>query len=82
MVRIASISSVPPHIHPPIAHVPSPIRDIFKLVPAIVADSMFLLPSPQIDFPDGRRAESELVSVAAPAASMRLWFLFVSRSDP
>jgi hypothetical protein len=43
---------------------------------------MFLLPSPQIDFPDGRRAESELVSVAAPAASMRLWFLFVSRSDP
>src|SRR5260370_3399055 len=52
MVRIASISSVPPHIHPPIAHDPSPIRDTFKFVPAILADSMLLFPWPQIAFPD------------------------------
>src|SRR3954470_15942344 len=33
MVRIAAASSVPPHIHPPIAHVPSPMGDALSDVP-------------------------------------------------
>ena len=37
IVRIERSSSVPPHIQPPIAHVPSPIREGARLVP-----SMFL----------------------------------------
>src|ERR1700761_3927642 len=34
MVRMAKASSLPPHIHPPIAQVPRPTREMRKLVPA------------------------------------------------
>src|SRR2546425_9094872 len=43
MVRIASGSSLPPHIHPPIPHVPSPMRDTFRSVFAIFVYSMNVL---------------------------------------
>ena len=35
MVLIASLSSVPPHIHPPIAQVPSAMREASRGNPAI-----------------------------------------------
>src|SRR5438093_3470118 len=40
MVAIDSHSSVPPHIQPPIAQVPSPMRDNSRVVPAIFVVSM------------------------------------------
>src|SRR5229473_186023 len=43
IVLIDSASSEPPHIHPPIAHVPKPIRDTVRLVLDIVVNSMRLL---------------------------------------
>src|ERR1700686_1704423 len=39
MVRIASASSVPPHIHPPIAHVPSAMGDTLSDVPGVTANA-------------------------------------------
>jgi hypothetical protein len=38
IVLIDSASSVPPHIHPPIAQVPRPTRDTVSEVPAMAAD--------------------------------------------
>ena len=38
-----SASSVPPHIHPPMAQVPMATRDILSDVPKISASSMFIL---------------------------------------
>ena len=35
MVRIDSVSSVPPHIQPPIAQVPSPMREGASFVPGM-----------------------------------------------
>jgi hypothetical protein len=35
MVAIDTASSVPPHIQPPIAHVPRPIRDTVSGLPGI-----------------------------------------------
>src|SRR5262245_30680778 len=43
MVLIASLSSVPPHIHPPIAQVPRPIREAFTGTPGILMVSMEIL---------------------------------------
>src|SRR5262249_36395271 len=40
MVRIDCSSSVPPHIQPPIAHVPRPMRAAFGTTPAISMCSM------------------------------------------
>src|SRR5271163_2193579 len=40
MVRIDCASSVPPHIHPPIAQVPRPMRETLSGVPVISMDSM------------------------------------------
>src|SRR5882672_1305021 len=40
MVRIDSLSSVPPHIQPPIAHVPCAIRETFISVPEITVYSI------------------------------------------
>src|SRR6266436_6076660 len=40
MVLIASSSSVPPHIQPPIAQVPRPMREILSEVSGIGANSM------------------------------------------
>src|SRR5947209_5304110 len=44
MVRMDSFSSLPPHIHPPMAQVPKPIRELFRLVPLIVVYSKALIP--------------------------------------
>src|SRR5512147_3116199 len=44
MVSMASCSPEPPHIQPPIAQVPRPIRDGFSPVPAISIVSMAHLP--------------------------------------
>ncbi|MGN6529771.1 MAG: hypothetical protein ACTHL8_25530, partial [Burkholderiaceae bacterium] len=43
MVLIASLSSVPPHIHPPIAQVPRPIREAFTGTPGILMVSMEII---------------------------------------
>src|SRR5262245_28442240 len=43
-VWIERSSSVPPHIQPPIAQVPSPMREGERLVPGIVTYSMTRLP--------------------------------------
>src|SRR6516164_7678845 len=40
MVRIDRSSSVPPHIQPPIAHVPRPMRETFCVMPSISTYSM------------------------------------------
>jgi hypothetical protein len=42
MVEIDSASSVPPHIHPPIAHVPSATADTLREVPGILASSIVI----------------------------------------
>src|ERR1700730_17091808 len=36
MVRMDSFSSVPPHIQPPMAQVPSAIRELTRFVPSIL----------------------------------------------
>ena len=41
-------SSVPPHIQPPITHVPSPIRDGLRSVPPIVVAFPFQLRTNEI----------------------------------
>jgi hypothetical protein len=43
VVRIDSLSSVPPRIEPPIAHVPCTIRETFISVPEITAYSIFVI---------------------------------------
>jgi hypothetical protein len=43
MVRIAFASSVPPHIHPPIAHVPSAMGGTLSDVPGMSTSSMLIL---------------------------------------
>ena len=40
IVATDSRSSFPPHIHPPIAHVPNPIRDATRRVPDIFVNSI------------------------------------------
>src|SRR5229473_3743704 len=42
MVRIDSFSSLPPHIQPPMAQVPSAIREELRLVPLILMCSSML----------------------------------------
>src|SRR5271163_4903173 len=54
IVLIDSRSSVPPHIHPPIAQVPRPIRDISMPVLPILLNSMFLLLSRFVGIPLNR----------------------------
>jgi hypothetical protein len=44
IVAIDSASSVPPHIQPPIAQVPSATRDISSDVPAMAARSIAISP--------------------------------------
>src|SRR5882724_10362794 len=43
MVRMDSLSSVPPHIQPPMAQVPSAIRELIRLVPAMFMYSSMLI---------------------------------------
>jgi hypothetical protein len=43
MVRIDSLSSVPPYIQPPMAHVPCAMRETFISVPKITLYSMCLI---------------------------------------
>jgi hypothetical protein len=43
MVATDSASSVPPHIHPPIAHVPIATGDTLSEVPGIAVNSEFIL---------------------------------------
>src|SRR6188472_1092922 len=43
MVLTAALSSVPPHIHPPIAQVPRPIREAFTGTPGILMVSMEII---------------------------------------
>src|ERR1019366_868563 len=43
IVRIDSCSSVPPHIHPPIAHVPRPMRENSRSSPSTLEVSIFFL---------------------------------------
>src|SRR5260370_41327362 len=42
MVRMDSFSSVPPHIQPPMAQVPSAIRELIRCVPLISIYSIML----------------------------------------
>src|SRR5271167_2551285 len=50
MVRIDSFSSVPPHIQPPMAQVPSAIREAIRFVPLIsMYSNMVSLPAPFIE---------------------------------
>src|SRR5437879_4623135 len=68
IVLMASASSLPPHIHPPIAHVPSAIRELTIAVPGIIVSSIGLVP---LDGPRSPRA-----SPGRSAASPPTW------SDP
>ena len=54
-VLIASASSAPPHIQPPIAQVPSPIRELVMPTPEITACSITLVPSCRFDGAANRR---------------------------
>src|SRR6266853_4885867 len=46
MVRMDSFSSVPPHIQPPLAQVPSAIRELTRFVPSMLMySSIFPLPN-------------------------------------
>src|SRR5438132_7704027 len=44
IVLMASAGSLPPHIHPPIAHVPSATRELTNAVPGIIVSSIGLVP--------------------------------------
>src|SRR4029077_19750502 len=43
MVRMDSFSSVPPHIQPPMAQVPSAIRELTRFVPAMLMYSSMVI---------------------------------------
>src|SRR5216683_6868032 len=43
MVRMDSFSSVPPHIQPPMAQVPSAIRELMRFVPSMLMNSSMVV---------------------------------------
>src|ERR1700739_1023577 len=58
MVRMDSFSSVPPHIQPPMAHVPSAIRELTRFVPSISMYSiMVVLSGVELPFAKKQRIE-------------------------
>src|SRR5580704_14070118 len=66
MVRMDSFSSVPPHIQPPMAQVPSAIRELIKFVPliSIYSSMSFLVLSPRLVSPATERAWWDVMTAA------------------
>src|SRR5580693_8272651 len=76
-----SFSSVPPHIQPPMAHVPSAIRELIKFVSAISMYSVIFVPSffsNYFQLPTTAVLSTGIVHQLANASSGSIWLLSVN----